>query len=82
MCICLELRCTAEEVRLYMWCYHTQIFSFIIKNLLSSDRREPDYSEMVQHMTLIVKKARLHHGNEGLKILVAFHARGVFCHHV
>lgn len=80
--VCLELHCTAEEVILYTWCYHTQTFSFIIKNFLSSDRREPDYSEKVQYMTLIVKKARLCHGNKQPKVLVALHTRGVLCHHI
>ena len=80
--VCLELHCTAEEAILYTWCYHTQTFSFIIKNFLSSDRREPDYSEKVQYMTLIVKKARLCHGNKQPKVLVALHTRGVLCHHI
>ena len=81
VCVCLELHCTAEDVVLYTWCYHTQTLSFIILNFLCSDRREPDYSKKVQYMTLIVRNARLCHGNKHPKVLVAVYTRGVLCPH-
>ena len=41
-----------------------------------------DCLEKVQYVTLIVKKARLRHGNKQPKVLVALHTRGVLCHHI
>lgn len=59
VCVCLlgiTLHNRAEAI-LYKFCYHSQLFSFIVMNPLSINKQEPDYSEKkVQCVTMQSKK--------------------------